>query len=128
MITERLLEADDYEKLVEALSKDSYHTTTTPEFFVQPDTLTKVYELNDKPVLFARACKSLRLDLQFVDNDAAKDNIRVMLKGFPLLAKQAKENGFTEIIFNSSSPLLIEFCTKRLGFKQIEGSELRKVL
>lgn len=128
MVTDRLLQEYDESLLKESLERDVYHTTTTPEFFTEEGTLTKVYELDSTPVLFARASKSLRLDLQFVDNNDARKNIKVMLEGFPEIIERARANGFREVIFNTSSELLEKFCRERLGFTKVDGQELRRAL
>ena len=111
-----------------SLSQDKYHTTTTPEFFTRPGTMCKVYEDGQGPVLFVRGSSVLRLDIQFVSNEDGRRNIKVMQEGLPPLAQKARENGYTEIVFNTTSPLLKAFCTKRFGFTEVEGDELRLML
>jgi len=128
MITDRFMQESDETILTQSLAQDEYHATTNVDFFKEQGTLTKVYELDGEPVLFSRACKALRLDLQFVNNHAARKNMQVMLGGFPALVEKARESGFREIIFNTSSPLLKKFCTTRLGFTEVEGDELRRAL
>jgi hypothetical protein len=127
MVTDRLLNLTDYPLLKTSLQDDSNHQDTTPEFFSQPGTLTKVYEDDQGPVMFVRAAKSLRLDIQYVSNADVKRNMKAMLVGFDILAKRAKDNGFTEVCFQSNSPFLKAFCIKRFGFVESQG-ELRKNL
>ena len=110
-----------------SLEGDSYHRDTTSDFFYDPNSVCNVYEDDEGPVLFVRGTKALRLDIQFVDNKDTKRNAAVMLEQFANLAQQAKANGFTEIIFNSNSPLLIRFCKQKFGFVESKG-ELRKFL
>lgn len=128
MVTDRLYEDEDYHLLELSLSKDEHHTGTTPEFFTEPGTMTKVYEDVHGPVLFVRGSPVLRLDIQFVSNDDGRRNIKTMLEGLPPLAQKARENGFRELVFNTSSPLLKAFCMKRLGFQETVGDELRLLL
>lgn len=128
MVTDRLYEETDYNLLDLSLSTDEHHTTTKPEFFIEPGTLCKVYEESGSPVLFVRGSPELRLDIQFISNLDARRNMRVMLEGLPPLAQKAKDNGFKSILFNTSSPLLKAFCIKRFGFESVEGDSLRKVL
>ena len=99
-----------------------------PSFFVQPGTLTKVYEDETGPVLYARASKALRLDLGFLNNGDVKRNMRAMLAGFPDLVDRARANGFVEILFNTSQALLAKWCCRRLGFTEVSGTELRRAL
>lgn len=128
MITDRLIESSDLPLLAESLSKDEFHKTTKPEFFREPGTICKVYEDEQGPVLFARASKTLRLDLQYVDNADHKRNLTAMLDGFEGMARKARENGFVDICFNTNSILLKQFCIKRLGFEEVDGCVLRKKL
>lgn len=128
MITDRFINETDVELLKQSLEQDNFHKDTTVDFFLKPDVLTKAYELDGETILYARACKVLQLDLQFLDNGNVQANRKVMEEGFPVLEKQAKENGFSEIIFTTSNPLLQRFCTRRLKFETIGESVLRKIL
>lgn len=128
MVNDRLIEEKDLPSLIESLAKDDFHKTTSPEFFLEPTALTKVYELDGEPVLFAKASKALMLDLQFLDNNNVQANRKVMEDGFPLLEERAKANGFSSILFLTSNPLLQRFCTRRLKFETIGESVLRKCL
>ena len=128
MVTNRLLEEKDEAILTDSLSKDSFHKNTTFDFFLEQGTISNVYELNDKPVLVVRACKSLRLDIQYLDNNDFRSNMKVMLEGFPELVEKARENGFKEIVFVTTNPVLKKFCTKYLGFTEVEGEELRRII
>lgn len=127
MVEDRLIEPGDITLLEVALAKDEDHKETEPAFFYQPGTVCKVYSDEFGPILFARGSAVLRLDLQYVDNKDVKRNMKAMLDGFDALAKKARENGFGEIIFNSNSPMMRRFCTKRFGFVE-SGNELRKFL
>ena len=125
MITNRLIAEEDYELLQESLAQDEHHNDTPPEFFYQIGSLTQVYEDEQGPILFCRAVKALRLDIQFLDNEDAKRNMAAMIEGYPVMEEKARENGFTEIIFQTNSNLLGWFCKKRFGF-EVSNGELRK--
>ena len=127
MVTDRLIEAGDESLLKEALARDEYHKDTNPEFFVAPGTMCKVYSDESGIILFARGSKALRLDLQFVSNEDKRRNLKAMLGGFSELVNRAKENGFAEVIFNTSNESLKKFCIKAFGFVESAG-ELRKVI
>lgn len=127
MITDRFIETTDLPLLAVSLAQDEHHQGTEPEFFIEYGTVCKVYSDERGPILFARGSKSLRLDLQYVDNKDTKRNMKAMLEGFDKLAAKAKENGFTEIIFQTNNPLLKRFCIKAFGFADSCG-ELRKSL
>lgn len=126
-VTDRFLEPRDLSNLALSLANDKYHETTSPEFFLQPGTVTKVYEDDDGPICFVRGAKALRLDIQFMSNSNTRRNIKVMLESFEALAEKARNNGFTEVIFNTDNDLLRRFCAKRFGFVDSAG-ELRKFL
>jgi hypothetical protein len=125
MITHRLLTEEDYLPLELTLALDIEHPYTSAEFFFNPRTICSVYEDLQGPVLYARGAKTLRLDLHYVNNLDAKRNMKVMLDGFPELLWNASQNGFSEVMFNSKSPLLRKFCMKRLGFVEAPN-ELRR--
>jgi len=127
MVTDRFLEHRDLALLEMSLARDEHHQGTPPEFFTQYGTVCKVFEDKQGPILFVRGAKVLRLDIQFVSNEDRRRNVRAMVTGFDDLAKKAKENGFTEIIFNSNNETLRKLCIRRFGF--VEGqNELRKYL
>lgn len=128
MITSRLLEEKDLPMLTDSLATSEFHKDTDTSFFTKEGTISNVYELDNEPILVVRACKSLRLDIEFLDNNDVQRNREVMLEGLPLLAEQAKANGFTELYFDTKNPLLKRFCEKRLGFKTVDGDTLRKAL
>ncbi len=127
MVTDRLLEDKDLALLELSLDKDEYHKTTTPEFFLEPGTLTKVYEDELNPILFVRGTPVLRLDIQFVSNEDFERNKKAMLEGFPPLVEKARENGFKEISFQSSNRALKLFVRRHFGFYESEG-EMRKLI
>jgi hypothetical protein len=135
MVTSRYLTHEDYGKLAESLLLDEYHKGTSPEFFYQVGTTCSVYSDEKGEVLFARGLplvfnntKIIKLDIQFIDNKDYKRNLKVMLEGFSVLEKNAKANGFTGFIFDSTVELLRKFCCKRLGFVALPGDLLVKVL
>jgi hypothetical protein len=127
MITDRFMEESDLALLELSLSRDEHHEGTTPEFFTEPGTLSKVYEDERGPILFVKGTPVLRLDIQYVSNEDFERNKEAMLEGFPPLAAKAKANGYKEIIFESNVRALRIFCQRHFGFKESAG-ELRKIL
>ena len=127
MVRDRFIESEDMPVLSVSLAKDEYHKGTSPEFFTAPGTVCKVYEDELGPICFVRGTKALRLDIQYVDNNDRKRNMAAMLEGFDALAAKARENGFTEIIFQSNNRMLKRFCVKAFGFVESDG-ELRKFI
>lgn len=130
MIKIRRISEYDYAELQEAITKDQYHKdTTTPEFFYAPETFCNVYYDEKGTVLYLRGCtdadRRIRLDIQFRRNRDARRNKAVMELGYPELEERARENGFREFIFESTSPYLKKFCTESLGFTE-DNNILRK--
>lgn len=127
MITDRLLTADDEDALTASLATDEEHPDLEAAFFSQPGTMTSVYEDETGPICYVRGTAVLRLDIHWVSNKDFRRNMTAMVEGFPVLEGKARANGFGQIVFESSVPLLRKFCIKRLGFKE-SGTELQKEL
>lgn len=124
-MTYRVLQEEDRPILEASLALDIEHPDTKVDFFYNPRTICFVYDDSDGPVLYARSAKTLRLDLHYVNNLDAKKNMRVMMEHFPDLVGLAQNNGYSDVMFNSTSPLLRKFCIKRLGFMEA-SNELRR--
>jgi hypothetical protein len=134
MITSRLIQPSDYDKLSASLAADEFHRDTDLDFFLAPGSICTVYEEDSKPVLFTRGMplildghRVIQMDIQFVDNKNYKANIQVMMTGFPSLADRAFKNGFTALMFESSHEPLRKFCMRRLGFDPLFGNWLIKI-
>jgi hypothetical protein len=135
MIRNRLIEEKDYNELSSSLLLDEYHTGTEPSFFYEEGTRCLVYEDEKGTILFLRGSPILasgiaiiKLDIQFVSNEDKRRNLKAIIVGFPELERMAINNGFTGLMFESNSPLLKEFCVKRLGFEDFGSGLLAKVL
>lgn len=129
MVTDRLMiEADEF-PLMSSLTSDEHHFETPVEFFKAAGSITKVYEDEQGPICFARVSKSLRLDIHFLDNGDEKRNASVLFQGIGPLVKQAKENGFSEIVFTTNVEKLKDFCVKVFNFEVVPDTfVLRKYL
>jgi hypothetical protein len=130
MVTDRLMtEADEF-PLMSSLAADEHHFETPVEFFKAAGTVTKVYEgENHQPICFARAAKSLRIDIHFLDNADKRNNARALVDGLGPLVEQAKSNGFYELVFTTSNPELAAFCENKLGYEVVPDKfVLRKFL
>jgi len=121
--------AEDTLALALSLARDEHHQDTPVEFFTQPHTLTKVYEDEQGPICFARLSKSIRLDIQFMDNEDSKRNASVLIQGIGPLVEQAKADGYTEIVFTTNVKRLKDFCVKVFDFEVVPDTfVLRKYL
>jgi hypothetical protein len=134
-LTDRWIEPQDVALLELCLERDPHHLGTKVEFFFRPGTITKVYEDDNGQVLFLRGegielpeGKVLRIDVQYVDNEANERNRMAMLDGFPSLVEKAKRNGFNQILFFTNVRALSVFCKRELGFKEVAKGELRKYI
>lgn len=127
MVTDRLYEAGDELLLTASIEADEHHKGTPASFFTEPGAVCKVYEDERGPICFVRGSKALRLIVQFKDNNDIKRNLKAIVAGIPDIADKARQNGFTEIVFDTANPALASFCKKRFGFVEHEG-ELRRLL
>ena len=123
----RAISEGDRTLLDSSLSKDTYHKDTKADFFYAPGTFCNVHEDDTGPVMFVRATKSLRFDVQFVENDDRVKNAKALKEVFQGYEDRARANGFTEFVFFSDSPALKKFCEEQFGFKELNG-EMRKLL
>lgn len=115
----RNITAEDTSSLAELLSKDEHHKDTTTDFFFQEGTKSMICESNDKKhMMCVRCSNSLRLDIQFDNNDKLF-NAKTIIEVFPKLCAWAKSKGFTEVVFCSNSPELIAFLNKKFGFESV---------
>lgn len=121
----RNLKEEDKALLADLIAADLHHQDSTqPDFFFRDGTKCLVYESEDQEhQMFVRLSNSLRLDIQF-NNDDKVFNAKTILTAFPRLKAWAKQKGFSEIVFDSQSLELIAFLTKRFGFRK-EANEYR---
>lgn len=119
---------DTIDILEESLNKDPYHQGTTVGFFQKEGTGCNVYSDERGPIVVVRGSNVLRLDVQFLDNNDTKRNMKVLLSEFPRVVEAAKAQNFHEVLFNTNNPVLKAFCIKRLGMHEVEGDELRVIL
>lgn len=111
----------------QSLTTDVHHKETPVEFFYASGSVSSVYEDDAGPIFIARGTKALRVDIQFIDNNDFQRNRQALLDGFPTFVERARQGGFTELIFESTSPLLRRFCKREFGFVESKD-ELRKLL
>jgi len=135
MITSRYITKDDYPLLANSLASDEYHKDTTPDFFYEEGTVCSVFEDDNGPVLFAKATPIIqegvviiKQDIQYINNNDARRNMKTMLAGFHIIEQRARENGIAGFLFVSNAPLLRKFCVKRLGFYEINDEVLGKII
>lgn len=127
MVKDRWLTEDDRVVLEASLSVDQYHKETPVDFFYDSRSVCEVYEDSQGPVMFVRGTKALRIDVQFVKNSDRLRNAKAMLANIDRVVEQARRAGFTELVFCTDNPELLEFGKKALGFGEVNG-ELRRLI
>ena len=126
LVTHRFITETDVPNLKESLENDPYHYATPVSFFLETGTVCSVYYLDDDLVFYIKGTpiehdgwNILKLDIQFVDNNDFRKNIKTMTDGLEELAIRSYINGFDVICFESVAPHLRNFCIKRLGFTPV---------
>lgn len=116
MITHRPITPEDFPKIEQEIARDSCHADwMKPAFFVQPNTVSRVYFDEDGPILFLRMSNALRLHIQFCGVE--KEKIRkCLVTQFPEVVHNAKRNGYAQILYETISKPLAWFCRRYLGF------------
>jgi hypothetical protein len=125
MITDRPLTVDDKPMLQAALDQNTFHPGGKAEWFYGKKKFSVVYVDEQGPIGVLRYTKTLRLVAVWCDNDDHSRNGAAIMQGMKDAVKAAQDDGFTEIIFQTNSPLLANFCTNMLGFEESPG-EYRK--
>lgn len=124
MLIRPLIEQD--RPLIEGwIAAEPDHKNNTFEWYQAPGSKTVIYEDSEGPVFTVRYSSALRTDMEF-NPEASKERVRAMFKEVvPEAAKQAKAQGFSEIVFQSVSKRLIVFL-RAFGFKTCP--DYRKIL
>jgi hypothetical protein len=113
------MEETDEALLGASLASDVNHQGTNVGFFKLPGVMTRVYEDEQGPICFARASKSLRVDIQFLDNDDKQRNAKVLAAGINPMIAAAKTAGYSELVFTTSNPELAAFCERVFGYEVV---------
>lgn len=122
----RPLENRDRGQVEDGIRNDPEHTAKglTPDFFFTPGTESIVFEDEQGPVFALRLSHVMRVDMQFYA-DVDKGRVaKTLVEGFEWLRDRGRAQGYTEMIFESVSKLLVRFCQRRLGFKASPHEQL----
>ena len=126
----RPLREEDKSLLEDCISRDDWHKETTAvEFFFDKRAISTVYQFDGEssaPIMFVKGSPVLRLDIQFCFNDDKQGNAMALQK-LSEVVETARTSGYTEIVFNTESPLLKAYCMKHFDFIELNG-ELRRYL
>lgn len=121
----RLLNENDRPLVEEWVAGEPTHGNNTFAWYSEPGARTVVVEDEAGPVIVAKFTPILQMDTDFLPAAEPKRVAKAILEGLLEMEKQAKDQGFKQISFESESPKLIEFCRK-LGYRASPG--FRKVL
>ena len=112
MLRVRSVEPGDSQLLMEAAKADPYHSALglTGNHWMQGDSL--FYEDANGPVIALRTRNIVRVDIQFLTQDA-KRNSQALHEGFWRYVEILKTRGITEIICNTNSPEVAQFLSNR---------------
>lgn len=125
-ITSRPLELLDLDMLQRALDQDNYEHAEVKNYTMDK-AASYVYEDEKGPIGVLRYTKTLRLVTVWCDNKDRVRNAASIIKAISDAVAKAKASGFTDIIFNTQSPLLAKFCCERLGFEENKGEYIKYV-
>lgn len=76
------------------------------------------YEDEAGPVVALKTSNAVRVDIQFLTQDKAR-NAKALMEGFYRYCEIVAKRGVKEIIFNSESPEVGHFFQKRFHFREV---------
>ena len=117
MILMKPVSEQDRSEVESWIAAEPTHANNTFEFYQQANTRSLLYSDEEGPVLVVKFTPSLVMDAEFNPRASGKRIAAIMSEGFPELERQAKEQGFRSIVYESVSEKLIKFCEKYMGFK-----------
>lgn len=117
----RPLEVTDLDMLQKAMDVNKFHPGQKAESYAGKHMQSFVYEDDTGPIGVLQCTKTLRLRTIWCNNDDHARNGPSVMQAIADSVKRAEASGFTEIIFQTDSPLLANFCTKKLGFEESRG-------
>jgi len=115
-ITHRMFAFEDLPMLEKALDQDTYEHANTNDY-IKSGGFSEVYEGEKGPICVLRYSKTLRIMAVWCKNEDRRRNAVATIQATKDAISRAKESGFTDIIFETESPSLADFC-EQLGFKR----------
>lgn len=117
------------EKIIQGwINNDPDHIgKTSSDFFTQRERAecSMLWDA-EGPLMAIKLEKALRVHIQF-DCEGRLRTAKGLIEGFNFLVDKARECGYNQVIFESKSQNLINFCKKRFGFVE-SGNELVRQL
>jgi len=120
MLKVRKVEPGDRELLNAAAKADPYHVAAglTGEHWAGKDSI--FYEDESGPVVALKTTNIVRVDVQFLTQDRAR-NANALVAGFYAYVGILQKRGVKEIVFNTESPEVALFFTKRFHFRPVSN-------
>lgn len=124
----RQLNENDKFLLEKWIALDNDHAGKTNVDFWLPQKHTASFATEDDmgAVFYVRGETCMRLHIQFPPETEKRRIIKVLLKFIPWIEEQARQKGYKQIIWESTSDSLIEF-TKHFGYR-VSPNEIVKDL
>ncbi len=117
----RNLVPEDRPQVESWVSAEPTHVNNTFDWYNEAGTKSVIVEDESGAVLVAKFTPCLRMDTDFSPTATPARIAKAIVSGLAEMEKQAKSQGFKEIVFESSSPKLVAFC-ERLGYRQSPDS------
>ncbi len=122
-LTRATLEANR-EMLARWIDADVYHAGQNAEDWLRERPGVENMLVLDRkgPLFFLRCSNVMRTDIQFAPGESRELRVRIgmaLKSGLPWLANESRKRGFREMIFESSSPKLVQFL-ETMGFRSSE--------
>lgn len=119
----RQMVVEDRDSLQAAMDRNTWHPGQKAESYMV-NGVTFVY--GDKPVTFLNYEKILRVRVQWSDEQDRDGNREALVQMVEDAVKLARDNGYKEIIFQTSNKALGKAAT-RLGFEESPGEYRREI-
>lgn len=118
MLSVRQVEPTDKPLLMAAAEADPYHKAAglTGEHWVGRDSI--LYEDENGPVVALKTRNVVRVDVQFMTQDKAR-NAKALMEGFARYVQILLNRNVTEIVFNTNSPEVALFFQNRFRFREV---------
>lgn len=114
--------AEDFARFKWCLSQDDAHKTQDAEDWRSaPGEFMTVYD-NFGNRQWLRIERVLRVSIQHDPDSSRKTTLGIFREGFRWLMESARNNGYTEILFESKAPKLIKLAGKVFGLKPLENN------
>ncbi len=120
MLKVRKVESGDRALLDAAALADRYHAAAglTGEHWAGDDSI--LYEDGNGPVVALKTTNVVRVDIQFLTEDKER-NGNALVAGFYAYVGILQKRGIKEIVFNTESPEVAHFFTKRFHFRPVSA-------